>query len=46
MIWEFDLSQFLSEISQHCLYDVISYNDVISVLSSHEFGRNMRFVGL
>jgi len=28
------------------LYDVISYNDVTSVLGSHEFRRNMRFIGV
>jgi len=28
------------------LYDVISDNDVISALSSHEFQRNARFIGV
>jgi len=28
------------------LYDVISYNDVMSTLGSHEFGRNVRFIGV
>jgi len=27
-------------------YDVISYNDVTSALSSYEFERNMRFIGV
>jgi len=27
-------------------YDVISNNDVISALSSHEFGKNVRFIGV
>jgi len=28
------------------LYDIISQNDVTSALSSHEFERNMRFIGV
>jgi len=27
-------------------YDIICYNDVISALSSHEFRRNERFIGV
>jgi len=28
------------------LCDIMSYNDVTSALSSHEFGRNMHFIGI
>jgi len=27
-------------------YDIISYNDIISASSLHEFGRNVHFIGL
>jgi len=27
-------------------YDVISYNDVIFALNSHEFGGNVHFIGV
>jgi len=28
------------------LYNIISYNDVTSAFSSHEFGKNMHFIGV